>query len=101
MPYDKPITIQQQDAETEAWSDWLSLHASVNKARQTEFSAAGATQSQRTLTFTLRYISVLEVIATNTQHYQVIYRGIPYNIIDYDDYMEMHQTIKLTGVTYG
>lgn len=98
MVYDKPITIEQMDAKTEQWSEYATAHARVNKTKGNEYSNAGAERYQATLTFELRYSKKLEAIRSNTQLYRLIYRGGVYNIIDYDDFMEKHRTIKLTGV---
>lgn len=100
MVCDKPITIQKMDPATEEWSDVLSLHASVNKTRQTDYLSAGASQAKRTLTFELRYIKQLEDIAINSQYYRILFQDVPYNILDYDDFMLKHLTVKLIGESY-
>lgn len=101
MRYDKPITIQVQDADTEEWADKLHLHASVNKTGGGSNFNAGTDQYNASLTFNLRYVSALEDIAYNTQPYRIIYRGRTFKVIDYDDYMEQHREIKLVGEYYG
>ena len=101
MRYDKPITIQVQDPETEEWADKLHLHASVNKTGGGSNFNAGADQYNASLTFKLRYVSALEAIAYNTQPYRIIYRGRKFKVVDYDDYMEQHREIKLVGEHYG
>ena len=100
-PFDRPIVIERQDPRTEKWSSVWGLHASVNKSRSAnEYLSAGATQAKRTLVFEVRYFAGLAALADNTQMYRVVYEGIPYNIEDYDDYMEGHKTVKLLGVSY-
>ena len=98
--FDKPITIQILDEETETWKDLFTkpLHARVNKSSGSEYLDAGASRSRETRVFEVRYFKELEPIALNTQIYRLIYRNAVYNITDYDDYMEMHQTVKLLGV---
>lgn len=100
MRFDKPIILEKMDPKTEKWDVFAKLHARVNKTGSSEYIGAGATQSQNTLTFEVRYFRSLEEIRLNTQLYRLFYRGHRYNIVDYDDFMEKHQTIKLVGVSY-
>lgn len=99
MVFDKPIIIQKISND-ETWIDFLSLHASINKTKQSEYLNSGAIQSKRTLTFTIRYFSILEDIAYNTQMYRIVYKGNSFDINDYDDFQLLHKTIKLVGVSY-
>lgn len=101
MAYDKPITIQIQDPDTEEWTDVLKLHATVNKTGGGSNFNAGTDQHNASLTFKLRYVRKLEDIAYNTQPYRIIYRGRAFKVVDYDDYMEQHREIKLVGEYYG
>lgn len=99
--YDKPITIQVQNPETEEWTDKFLLHASVNKTSGSSKFNAGIDQNTASLTFKLRYFTSLENLAYNTQLYRIIYRGRAFKVVDYDDYMEQHREIKLVGEYYG
>lgn len=101
MTYDKPITIQVQDPETEQWSDKLHLHAGVNKTGGGTSFNAGADQHRASLTFKLRYVKALEDLAYSPQPYRIIYRGRTFKVVDYDDYMERHREVKLVGELYG
>ena len=101
MVYDKPITIQAINEDTELWEDLYALHARVNKSNGSEYLNAGAIQSKSTRVFEVRYFKDLEVIDVNRGRYRIIYRGQTYNITDYDDYLEQHKTIKLLGESYG
>ena len=101
MIYDKPITIQKINEDTEEWEDLYNLHARVNKSGGSEYLNAGANQSKSTRVFEIRYFKDLEDIDDNRGLYRIIYRDKPYNITDYDDYLEQHKTIKLLGVSYG
>lgn len=101
MTYDKPIIIQKQDPETEQWADLWSLHARVNKTGGGQTMNAGADQYKATLNFELRYFSDLEALRYNPQPYRIIYRGHTFKLVDYDDYMEQHRTVKLVGEAYG
>lgn len=100
-PFDRPIIIQRIDELTEEWSPVFSVHARINKSKtDSEYLNAGATQGKKTLTFEVRYFRELEDIDFNKQTYRIEYRGVPFNIVDYDDFMLEHKTVKLVGVSY-
>lgn len=101
MRFDKPITIQIQDKNNELWEDVWKLHARVNKTGGGQALNAGADQYKATLTFEVRYFTALEELRFNPQPYRIIYRDHTFKLVDYDDYMEQHQTIKLVGEAYG
>lgn len=98
--YDKPITIQVQDAKTEKWTDCLKLHALVNKTGGGTTFNAGADQFNASLTFRVRYIRPLEELRYKPQRYRILYRGHTFKVADYDDFMEQHREIKLVGEFY-
>ena len=99
--YDKPITIQKRNEVTEDWEILYHVHAFINKSKSdNEYLSGGAIQGKKNLTFEMRYFADLEDISFNIQNYRVIYRGISYDIKDYDDYMLSHKTVKLLGVSY-
>ena len=99
--FDRPITIQKLDVKSKTWTDAFKVHASVNKAKSdNEYLSAGAIQSKQNLTFEVRYFAALEDISLNLQLYRILYRDVPYNISDYDDFMFKHKTVKLLGVSY-
>lgn len=100
-PYDRPIIIQKLDEKSKRWVDAYSVHASINKAKTDgEYLSAGATQSKRNLIFEVRYFSALSDIDLNLQRYRILYRKVPFNIVDYDDFKLQHKTVKLMGVSY-
>ena len=101
MIFDKPITIQEQNPDTEEWADRWNLHARVNKTGGSQALNAGADQYRATLTFEVRYFSALEEMRYNPQPFRIVYHGHPFKLVDYDDYMEQHQTVKLVGEAYG
>lgn len=104
MIYDKPITLQYQDPDTEEWADKWRLHARVNKTGGNQSSQAmnaGADQYRANLTFEVRYFPALEELRYNPQPFRVIYRGHSFKLIDYDDYMEEHRFVKLVCEAYG
>ena len=99
--FDRPVIIQKIDEATEKWADVWRVHARINKAKDnSEYMGAGAIQNKQTLTFEIRFFSAVKDIRLNCQSYRVIYDGVPYNLEDYDDYMEQHRTVKLLGVSY-
>lgn len=101
MIYDKPITVQVLNPDAEDWEDLWKLHAHVNKTGGGQTLTAGADQYKATLTFTVRYFSSLEELKYNPQPYRILYRGHTFKLVDYDDFMEQHQTVKLVGEAYG
>lgn len=101
MTYDKPFTIQVQDPDTEEWADKWHLHARVNKTGGGQAQNASADQYRATLTFEIRYFAALEEMRYNPQPYRIVYHGHTFKLVDYDDYMEQHRTVKLVGEAYG
>ena len=100
MAYDKPITIQVQDPDTEAWADSLRPHAEVNKTGGGMTFSAGADQFRKVLTFKLRYSRKLEDVINGPQPFRILYRGRTFKVTDYDDYMEQHRSVRLVGELY-
>ena len=100
MVYDKPVTLQVQDAQSERWNDVMKLHARVNKTGGGQSLSADADQYQVRLNFDLRYSSVLEQIAYGVQPYRLLSRAHKFKIVDYDDYLEQHRTVRLVGELY-
>ena len=101
MTFNKVIRIQQCD-ENEQWNDLYTLYARINKSSSSknEYVNGGAERSIASKSFEVRYMDQLSKIQFNTQSYRIVYEGHYYNIVDYDDYMEKHLTIKMTGVAY-
>lgn len=98
MVYNRPILIQKLNEDTEEWSDFLNLRSFVNKSKGSEYLSSGAIQSTQELVFQIRYCEPLKDIYLNTQLYRIIFENVIYDIIDYDDYMLKHRTVKLLGV---
>jgi len=98
--YDKPITIQKVSEKTELWEDVYQVHAKINKAsKDNEYLNAGAIQAKRSLTFEIRYFAALEEISFHTQAFRLIYKGVVYDIKDYDDPLLQHRVVRLLGVS--
>lgn len=98
--YDRPVFLQKQDENTELWKVEAKFYCCVNKTGGTEGFAADADQFHARLTFETRYFSALEEVRYKTQLYRLIYNGHTFNIVDYDDYMEQHRTVKIVGELY-
>lgn len=99
--YDKPIVIQAIDETTETWENLYFPHASINKnKRDDKYLGSGAIQGKKNYVFEVRYFSQLGDIENNLSKYRILYKGLPFSIVDYDDYQLKHQTVKLLGVSY-
>lgn len=101
MRYDKAITIQRRDPNTEEWSDAWNLHARVNKTNGGQAFDAGADQYRAALNFDVRYFADLVEMRYNPQPFRIVYQGHFFKIVDYDDYQEQHRTVRLVGEAYG
>ena len=101
MIYNKRIAIQMQDPDTEEWTDKWTPLARVNKTGGGQSLNAGADQYRATLTFEVRYFKALEEMRYNPQPFRIVYQGHSFKLVDYDDFMEQHRTIKLVGEHYG
>lgn len=99
-----PIKIEKRDENTEKWETYAEVvHAKINKnVRRTGYEAlgAGAIQIKHSRVFEVRYSPQIQAIEFNTQMYRIIYKGQPYDIIDYDDFEERHQFVRLAGAYY-
>lgn len=82
------------------WSAVSQMHAKVNRGASTEAVEAGAVQSQVQLTFDVRYSPLVAAVQYQTQAYRIRYGGQLFNVLSYDDYMESHRSVRLTGVSY-
>ena len=97
-----PFTIQIQDENTGEWTDKWHLHAlQVNKTGGGQAYNAAADQYKTRLTFEVRYFAALEEMRYSPQLFQILYRGHTFKLVDWDDYMERHLTVKLVGEAYG
>ena len=100
-----PVMVQKMDPDTEEWTNHLQLHAlRVNKASRGsdgESFGGGRERYSPRLTFDVAWCKKLEALRYDTQNYRLIYQGQPFNIVDYDDYMETRGTVRLTGEAYG
>ena len=102
MTYDKPVVLQKQNEDTECWENVgdRPFHARVNKTGGSQSFAAGADQFPARLNFDFRYCQALEEIRYQPELYRLIYRGHTFQVIDYDDYLEQHRTVRIVGKLY-
>ncbi len=101
MVYDKIIKIQKIDEETEEWSDVFTLHSCINKHKSDDkYLGSKAIQDKISFVFIVRYFKGIEKIFGNLQLYRIVYNGVNYEIVDYDDYKLKHMNVKLLGVSY-
>lgn len=100
MTFHHPVTVQIRDDDGR-WADHWKLHARVNKSGGGQTQNAGADQYRATLTFDVRYFKALEDMRFNPQPYRIVYRGHFFKLVDWDDYMEQHRTVRLVGEAYG
>lgn len=99
--YNIPITLIRYNDSSSEWEDVALLHARINKTGGSEYWGSGAYQSKATLTFEVRYSPIVSAIFLSTQEYRIRYAGAEYDVEDVDDYMQMHRTLKITGVARG
>lgn len=98
MVFHKPVTILKWDEESEQWLPFFYTHARVNKTKGSEYKEGGTIQSRFIIEFTVRYCKQVEELEYRTQLFKIQYGSAVFDIIDYDDYMYQHQTVKLLGV---
>ena len=101
MSYNLPITLIRYNDSTSEWEDIALLHARINKTGGSENWSSAAYQSRATLTVEVRYSPIVAAIFLSTQEYRIRYGGAEYDVQDVDDYMQMHRTLKITGVGRG
>lgn len=103
-PFNIPIEIIKRDEETERWEETGKLaHAKINENyRRTglETVEAGGIQIIRSFIFEFRYSKELAKIAYDMQLYGIRYQGHNFNIVNYDNFQERNQIIKLTGALW-
>lgn len=100
MTYDKPVVLQKQNENTEIWETIMHFHARVNKTGGNQTFAADADQFHARLNFDFRYCEALEEVRYQPQLYRLLYRNHQFQITDYDDYLEQHRVVRLTGKLY-
>lgn len=94
------IIVLQQQGNNKAWNTVCLLHAAVNRTSGSERLDGGAVQSPMQMDFDVRYSPEVAQIRLATQRYRLLYAGAAYKIVAYDDYMEAHRSVRLSGVSY-
>ncbi len=97
MILNQKIQIQKLNEDNDAYSDYYSCHAQVNKTGGNEYLIAGTVSTKNKFTFIVRYCEELKNLQFDTQTYRIIFNGIIFNILDADDFMQRHKTIKIIG----
>lgn len=97
MILNQKIQIQKFNEDNDSYSDYYSCHAQVNKTGGNEYLIAGAVSTKNKFTFIVRYCEELKNLQFDTQSYRIIFNGIIFNILDADDFMQRHKTIKIIG----
>lgn len=100
--YDKPVTMQEYDGDTEEYADIPDLpvlHAHINPAFfSTEKNEGKAMQNDVTMDFYLRYFPLLKAVVKRPQLYRLMWEGDAYDLIGGDDYHLTHNEVRLRGV---
>ncbi len=97
MILNQKIQIQKLNEEDNSYVDYYNCHAQVNKTGGNEYLIAGAVSTKNKFTFIVRYCTELKDLQFDTQTYRIAFNGVIFNIIDADDYMQRHKTIKIIG----
>lgn len=97
MILNQKIQIQKLNEDNDSYNDYYSCHAQVNKTGGNEYLIAGAVSTKNKFTFIVRYCEELKKLQFDTQSYRIIFNGIIFNILDADDFMQRHKTIKIIG----
>ena len=97
------ITIQKNETVTDKygnhkseWTDYFTCWASVSKgsAKADETEAAGRTEEEDRLSFTVRWSS--ETDAVNSKNYRILLYGRIYNIVSVDEMGFRRKSRKFT-----
>lgn len=96
MPvYNKIATLKKYNAEKKAFEVFKKIHVAVNKIKGNEYFGLATELKSEDLVFRCRYSSIVEDIEFNTQHYQIEFRGITFNILDFDNFQYQNREVKL------
>ena len=99
MVFNTPIIIKKFNEDTEKFDNLFKIRSrKPNKSKGSEYFNSGAVQSTHELVFEVRYFKELKKISLNTQLYAIEYKGVIYDIIDYDNFMMENRTVKMLGV---
>jgi hypothetical protein len=97
-----PVTLQRLDPDSEEYVDVHRLHAvQVNHKAGTETFDSAAGQYHVSLTFRFAWTKIIEQVRFAPQRYRLVFNGQTFAVAGYDDYMESHLYVVITGVAYG
>lgn len=97
MILNQKIQIQKLNDDNDSYSGYYSCHAQVNKTGGNEYLIAGSVSTKNKFTFIVRYCEELKNLQFDTQTYRIVFNGVIFNILDADDFMQRHKTIKIIG----
>lgn len=100
MDVGMPITIEKID-ENGDWAKYAALHClKINQTKSSDYDEAGSERTAASIDFTVRWSRKVDRIRFDTSQYRILYRGCAFKVDGYDDFMERHASVKLTGVSY-
>lgn len=76
-----------------SWEDYYTCWAYVNNLSGKEYWEAAQVNAQKDIYFIIRYCS--EVVAMDTEHYRILFRGQVYNITFLDNVKYQNRTLKI------
>lgn len=95
--YNKKIKVQKLNADTEAWEDYYSPHAKINKATGKEYYNASTDISASTFNFSIRYCQKLDDIQYNTTSYRILYKNRIFDIKNVDNKNQKDHELVIVG----
>lgn len=98
MVFNKPIVIQKWNEDAQGWEIYFTCHARVNTSKATTNLDGGTLYGRNKTNFDVRFCKAVSMIEFDTQLYRIVYKNVVYDLVEYDDYMEQHRTVKLKGV---
>lgn len=97
MILNQKIIIQKLNESDNCYYDYYTCHSQVNKTGGNEYLIARTVSTKNKFTFIVRYCEELKNLQFDTQTYRIIFNNVIFNIIDADDFMQKHTTIKIIG----
>lgn len=98
MVYKHPITIRKWEEDDQEWRIFYTCHARINHSSSVKKHESGVVSGSNTTDFDVRYCKLIAKLEFETQLYRIDYKDAVYDLAEYDDFMENHQTVRLKGV---
>ena len=89
------LSVDEVGNHINAWADYHSCFAVANLVSGKEYAVAGQVQNGDTLQFVIRWCGKLRDL--NTTQYRIVFQGDLYNIINVDEVLFRHESLKLIG----